>query len=105
MTVGHCDPLSSPENGYLLDTDFSYGEVVRFECDSGYNLVGPPALRCVQMEVNVAWNASVPLCTGECWNVAPVHVMKIKEPRKQLQLRTCCCWDWECKFVCWCIAQ
>ncbi|XP_072045085.1 uncharacterized protein [Amphiura filiformis] len=66
MRSGECSTLSHPSNGYMLDTEYSYGDVVRFQCYQGFSLVGSYAVRC---DVNrglgenrVAWNATAPVC-------------------------------------------
>ncbi|XP_074920947.1 membrane cofactor protein-like isoform X2 [Chelonoidis abingdonii] len=41
--------------------DYSYGNTVIFECDSGYTLKGSSSVKC---EANESWVPSLPTCVG-----------------------------------------
>ena len=72
MYTGDCPSLHNPANGFMLDTEFSYGQDVRFKCDEGFAIQGSATIRC---DLNrdpksgdvekVRWNASVPQCVGK----------------------------------------
>ncbi|XP_030418076.1 complement receptor type 2-like [Gopherus evgoodei] len=49
------------QSGFGLD--YSYGNVVIFECDSGYTLTGSSSVKC---EANNSWVPSLPTCLRTC---------------------------------------
>ncbi|XP_062437282.1 complement factor H isoform X2 [Rhea pennata] len=69
--VPHCEaakclPIKAPENGRIimtgvfeLDQEFSFGQVVKFECDANYKLVGSKEVHCSS---NGKWSSDVPQC-------------------------------------------
>ncbi|KAF4522838.1 hypothetical protein B566_EDAN008100 [Ephemera danica] len=56
-----CSPLKSPENGLLLATKekYHFGDLVHFQCNFGYVMVGASSLLCTSGGV---WNGSEPEC-------------------------------------------
>ncbi|XP_045124302.1 sushi, von Willebrand factor type A, EGF and pentraxin domain-containing protein 1-like isoform X1 [Portunus trituberculatus] len=56
-----CPTLTSPENGILLDTRkmFHYGDMVSFQCNFGYVMVGTDTLVCTSSGI---WNGTLPEC-------------------------------------------
>ncbi|KAL9989280.1 hypothetical protein ACROYT_G003813 [Oculina patagonica] len=54
----YCLKVRDPPNGRMFGTRFSHGRVVSFECNTGYQLVGDRAVRCI----HVRWNSTVPVC-------------------------------------------
>ncbi|XP_042883171.1 sushi, von Willebrand factor type A, EGF and pentraxin domain-containing protein 1-like isoform X2 [Penaeus japonicus] len=56
-----CPALESPENGQLLDTRsmYHYGDLVRFQCNFGYVMIGADTLTCTS---NGVWNGTLPEC-------------------------------------------
>ncbi|XP_057582206.1 complement factor H isoform X1 [Hippopotamus amphibius kiboko] len=60
-----CLPVTEPENGKILsgaldlDQIYMFGQVVQFECNSGYMLDGPKQIHC---SANGAWNEEKPKC-------------------------------------------
>lgn len=51
------------QNGYMVNSDYSVGQSVSFECYPGYVLIGHPVLTC-QHGVNRNWNHPFPRCDG-----------------------------------------
>ncbi|XP_071520140.1 uncharacterized protein uif isoform X2 [Panulirus ornatus] len=56
-----CPALESPANGMLLDTRkmYHYGDLVIFQCNFGYVMVGSDILACTS---NGIWNGTLPEC-------------------------------------------
>ncbi|XGW30547.1 hypothetical protein V3C99_009476 [Haemonchus contortus] len=56
-----CPEIHSPENGKLLSTlkKFSYPMSVQFQCDFGYQMMGPNFLQCL---ADGSWNGTTPFC-------------------------------------------
>ncbi|KAL8570681.1 hypothetical protein ACOMHN_039116 [Nucella lapillus] len=52
-------PASYLENGNILGDDFSFGQVVRFECNVGYVLKGTDSVTCM---AEGYWNGEIPMC-------------------------------------------
>ncbi|XP_006751579.1 complement factor H-like [Leptonychotes weddellii] len=63
--VVKCSPVTEPENGRLtstaveLDQDHTFGQVVRFQCNSGFKLDGPAEIHC---SANGVWSGEAPKC-------------------------------------------
>ncbi|KAM9128950.1 complement factor H [Pangshura tecta] len=64
--VSKCLPVNAPENGKILaagvyeaNQEFSFGQVVQFECNKDYKLSGSKEIRCT---ADGNWNAAVPTC-------------------------------------------
>ncbi|XP_077632671.1 complement factor H-like, partial [Crocuta crocuta] len=63
--VVKCLPVTHPENGKFtssaleIDQEYTFGQVVRFACDSGFTLVGPAEIHC---STNGAWSGEIPKC-------------------------------------------
>lgn len=51
------------QNGYMVNSDYSVGQSVSFECYPGYVLIGHPVLTC-QHGINRNWNYPFPRCDG-----------------------------------------
>uniref|UniRef100_A0A1I7X7W2 Sushi, von Willebrand factor type A, EGF and pentraxin domain-containing protein 1 n=1 Tax=Heterorhabditis bacteriophora TaxID=37862 RepID=A0A1I7X7W2_HETBA len=56
-----CPPVQPLENGKLLSTlkTFHYPIVVRFQCDFGYQMMGPDFIQCLS---DGSWNGTTPFC-------------------------------------------
>lgn len=60
--------MTHPENGKFtssaleIDQEYTFGQVVRFACDSGFALVGPAEIHC---STNGAWSGEIPKCMGK----------------------------------------
>ncbi|KAF4795427.1 hypothetical protein TURU_093432 [Turdus rufiventris] len=52
-------------NGYIVNSDYSVGQSVSFECYPGYVLRGQPVLTC-QHGINRNWNYNFPRCEAPC---------------------------------------
>nr|XP_012419091.1 PREDICTED: complement factor H-like [Odobenus rosmarus divergens] len=63
--VVKCLPVTEPENGRFtstaleLDQDHTFGQVVRFQCNSGFKLDGPAEIHC---SANGVWSGETPKC-------------------------------------------
>ncbi|KAM6124478.1 LOW QUALITY PROTEIN: complement factor H-like [Pterocles gutturalis] len=64
--VAKCSPVQAPENGRIIMTgafelgrEYSFGQVVNFECNAKYRLVGSKEIICSS---NGRWNSDVPQC-------------------------------------------
>ncbi|KAM5312551.1 CUB and sushi domain-containing protein 1 [Glossophaga mutica] len=53
------------QNGYVVNSDFSVGQSISFECYPGYVLTGHPVLTC-QHGTNRDWNHPFPRCDAPC---------------------------------------
>lgn len=49
-----CTPITNIEHGNIIGSDFSYGDILEFTCDLGYQLIGETTLHC---EVS-GWSSS-----------------------------------------------
>lgn len=57
------------QNGYVVNSDFSVGQSISFECYPGYVLTGHPVLTC-QHGTNRDWSHPFPRCDGR-WAALP----------------------------------
>ncbi|XP_045154228.1 complement factor H isoform X2 [Echinops telfairi] len=63
--VVKCEPVTEPENGRVIsgalepDQEYSYGQVVQFECDARFRLDGPKEIHC---SADGTWSGTVPRC-------------------------------------------
>ncbi|XP_039340052.1 complement factor H isoform X5 [Mauremys reevesii] len=64
--MSKCLPVNAPENGKILaagvyeaNQEFSFGQVVQFECNKDYTLSGSKEIHCT---ADGNWNADVPTC-------------------------------------------
>ncbi|KAM9317096.1 CUB and sushi domain-containing protein 1 [Gastrophryne carolinensis] len=64
-------PVPHPfKNGYIINSDYSVGQSISFECYPGYVLVGHTVLTC-QHGINRNWNYPFPQCEAPCgYNVS-----------------------------------
>ncbi|XP_022426555.1 CUB and sushi domain-containing protein 1 [Delphinapterus leucas] len=53
------------QNGYMINSDYSVGQSVSFECYPGYILIGHRVLTC-QHGINRNWNYPFPRCDAPC---------------------------------------
>ena len=58
-----CPDLGLLENGNRSTSLRSFGTVVDYSCNDGYQLVGEQTLTC---NTDRSWNASSPSCHGKC---------------------------------------
>ncbi|KAJ6665888.1 hypothetical protein lerEdw1_001360 [Lerista edwardsae] len=52
-------------NGYIINSDYSVGQSISFECYPGYVLIGHPVLTC-HHGINRNWNNPFPKCEAPC---------------------------------------
>ncbi|XP_075454326.1 CUB and sushi domain-containing protein 1 [Ascaphus truei] len=58
------------KNGYIINSDYSVGQSISFECYPGYVLIGQTVLIC-QHGINRNWNYPFPRCEAPCgYNVS-----------------------------------
>lgn len=69
FSVAKCLPVQAPENGRIsmtgafeLGREYSFGQVVNFECNAKHRLVGSKEIICSS---NGKWNSDVPQCQGK----------------------------------------
>jgi len=61
-----CDDPEEIENGFIEGEDRSYGDVIFYQCNDGYALVGSSRRTC---RSDKKWSpSSVPLCEGKTIN-------------------------------------
>ncbi|XP_023603734.1 complement factor H-like [Myotis lucifugus] len=65
--VVKCLPVEEPQNGKLISSayeqnqEYTYGQVVRFECKAGFKLDGPAEIHC---SGNGLWSGDKPSCVA-----------------------------------------
>ncbi|XP_059533618.1 complement factor H-like isoform X3 [Myotis daubentonii] len=65
--VVKCLPVEEPQNGrlissaYELNQEYTYGQVVRFECKAGFKLAGPAEIHCSGSGL---WSGDKPNCVA-----------------------------------------
>lgn len=63
-----CLPVEEPQNGRLISSayepnqEYTYGQVVKFECNAGFKLDGPAEIHC---SGNGLWSRERPNCVGK----------------------------------------
>lgn len=57
------DPFPFP-NGDIINSDYSAGQSITFQCYLGYVLIGHPVLTCLHGS-NRKWNHPFPRCEGK----------------------------------------
>lgn len=62
------DPFPFP-NGDIINTDYSAGQSITFQCYPGYVLIGHPVLTCLHGN-NRKWNHPFPRCEGRNYLLA-----------------------------------
>ncbi|XP_062852030.1 CUB and sushi domain-containing protein 1-like [Trichomycterus rosablanca] len=62
-----CFDPGSIMNGSRLGLDYKLGSTVTYECDSGYNTVGPATLTCIiGADGKPVWDKPLPTCKAPC---------------------------------------
>lgn len=88
--VTKCSPVTEPENGILSGAqepsqEYTFGQVVQFECNSGYMLDGPKQIHC---STGGMWSEEKPKCVeiacrppdiSHGYPVSPKEIYKAKE--------------------------
>ncbi|XP_021565130.1 complement factor H [Carlito syrichta] len=63
--VIRCLPVAAPENGRIISgamesyREYSFGQVIQFECNSGFKVKGNKEIHCSE---NGVWSAEIPRC-------------------------------------------
>ncbi|KAI8478628.1 CUB and sushi domain-containing protein 3 [Branchiostoma belcheri] len=52
------------QNGHIIGTSYATGSVIRYECDEGFIVSGPPVLTCQQD--TLTWSNPFPTCDAPC---------------------------------------
>lgn len=58
-----CGDPGTPLYGYQEGSGFLNGNVLRFECQFGFELIGERMITC---QNNNQWSANIPICICEC---------------------------------------
>ncbi|NWS07731.1 CFAH factor, partial [Motacilla alba] len=89
--IPHCEvikclPVQEPENGRIIMTgafelgqEYSFGQVVNFECNAKYKLVGAKEIVCSD---NGEWSNNVPLCKEIVCDVPEIPNGYVRSPKK-----------------------
>ncbi|XP_064003216.1 complement factor H isoform X3 [Pogoniulus pusillus] len=84
--VAKCLPLEAPENGRIitagafeLNREYSFGQVVNFECNAEYKLVGNKELICSS---NGKWSSDVPQCQDVLCNAPEIPNGYLRSPKQ-----------------------
>lgn len=69
FSVVKCLPVTEPENGRIInalepDQEYYFGQVIQFECNSGFSLKGDKQMHCSE---NGAWSGIKPNCVGKIY--------------------------------------
>lgn len=69
VNLGECEDPGVPTNGMRLSEWFKFGDVVKFYCDPGYEMVGASVVQCIITKRSdghaVHWNESTPTCVSK----------------------------------------
>ncbi|XP_010009527.1 PREDICTED: complement factor H, partial [Nestor notabilis] len=83
--VAKCLPVQAPENGRIITTgafelgqEYSFGQVVKFECNAKYKLVGAKEIICSS---NGKWNSDVPQCQEIICDVPKILHGYVRSPK------------------------
>ncbi|NXP34715.1 CFAH factor, partial [Leiothrix lutea] len=89
--IPHCEvikclPVQEPENGKIIMTgafelgqEYSFGQVVNFECNAKHKLVGAEEIIC---SANGKWSNDVPRCEEIICNIPEIPHGYVRSPRK-----------------------
>ncbi|NXK98551.1 CFAH factor, partial [Formicarius rufipectus] len=96
--VVKCLPVQAPENGRIvmtgtfeLDQEYAFGQVVNFECNAKYKLVGAKEIICSS---NGKWSNDVPQCKDITCDVPEIPHGKVHSPKqsyKELEILRFAC--------------
>ena len=62
----NCPVPSAPANGQVSGNGSSFGDVVTFKCNLGYNLTGSATRRC---QADGSWSGTQPSCESEFFHM------------------------------------
>ncbi|NWR63193.1 CFAH factor, partial [Bucorvus abyssinicus] len=84
--VAKCLPVQAPENGRIITTgafelgqEYSFGQVVNFECNAKFKLVGAKEIICSS---NGKWNSDVPQCQEIICHAPKIQHGYIRSPKE-----------------------
>lgn len=75
----NCQDPSPFPNGDIINSDYSAGQSITFQCYPGYVLIGHPVLTCLHGS-NRKWNHPFPRCEGKKTRTSMWHIKLIKTP-------------------------
>ncbi|NXX94416.1 CFAH factor, partial [Centropus bengalensis] len=83
--VAKCLPVQAPENGRIIVTgafelgrEYSFGQVINFECKAKYKIVGSKEIICSS---NGKWNSDVPQCQEIVCDVPKIQHGYVHSPK------------------------
>ncbi|NXK25271.1 CFAH factor, partial [Arenaria interpres] len=83
--VAKCSPVEAPENGKIIMTgafelgrEYSFGQLINFECNENYKLVGSKELICSS---DGKWNTDVPRCQEIICSVPNILHGYVRSPK------------------------
>lgn len=94
--VVKCLPMTDPENGRVIssafrpDQEYSFGQVIKFECNPGFKLAGPKELHCSE---NGVWSGEKPGCVEiscqrpEILHGEPTSLKNLYKEKERLQYK------------------
>ncbi|XP_009883235.1 PREDICTED: complement factor H, partial [Charadrius vociferus] len=96
--VAKCLPAQAPENGRIVMTgtfelgrEYSFGQVINFECNAKYRLVGSKEIICSS---NGEWSSNVPQCQEIICDLPEIEHGYVRAPKASYkeseQLRFAC---------------
>ena len=63
LSLGNsCGYPGEPQNGKVVGEDYSFGKLVNYTCNKGYNLIGDTQRECL---LSGRWTGSVPKCQSK----------------------------------------
>ena len=62
-----CGDPGTPANGERVGSDFTYGKIIIYDCNPGYQLAGTRERRC---QLDGTWSGTVARCDGRSCLVA-----------------------------------
>ena len=68
--TGVCKDPGSLDNGNVIGNDYSYNSLIRFQCNLGYDLLGPASLTCNKG----TWNGGIPACKSKYIKPFQLHL-------------------------------
>ncbi|KFO72390.1 Complement factor H, partial [Cuculus canorus] len=84
--VAKCLPVQAPENGRIIVTgafelgqEYSFGQVIHFECKAKYRLIGSKEIICSS---NGKWSSDVPQCQEIICDVPKIEHGYVRSPKK-----------------------
>ena len=71
--AGFCKDPGLLDNGDVIGNDYSYNSTIRFQCNLGYDLLGPASLTCNKGR----WNGGIPACKSKYSRRFQLHLCTV----------------------------